>query len=113
MAKSRYHPTTVYDGEMVNILRVINENLLDIKKTLDTIGIVHGCTVEVTDTGAANAEFAVNHRLGVVPDGYMCTWQDKSGTVYNGSTAWSGENIYLKCSAANAHMKILVYIKTS
>jgi len=64
--------------------------------------------VTISDTGAANTEFAVTHNLGVVPTYYL--WNiNKSGVVYKGTTAWTTTNIYLKCSVANAEVKIVVF----
>ena len=61
----------------------------------------------VADTGTADTEFTVAHGLGATPTGYIVVSIDKAGIVYKGSTAWDATNMYLKCSAANAALKLI------
>lgn len=55
---------------------------------------------QVVTTGLADAEKTVSHTLGSIPIGYLVLKQDKAGSLYAGSTAWTSSNIYLKCSVA-------------
>jgi hypothetical protein len=66
-------------------------------------------TATVSDTGAADAEFGVAHHLDRVPAGFLVTKSNKAAIVYKGSTAWTATTIYLKCSAANATVDLLIY----
>lgn len=64
--------------------------------------------IDVSDTGTADTEFTVTHNLGVVPTIYV--WNiDRAGIVYDSRRVdWTIEEIYLKCSVANAALKLLV-----
>lgn len=63
--------------------------------------------VTISDTGAANTDFEVTHNLGVVPRYYI--WNiDRNGVVYKGTTSWTTTKIYLRCSAANAQVNVIV-----
>lgn len=64
---------------------------------------------DVADTGNADTEFTVLHNLSRVPKGYGVTYTDAGGVVYDSGTAWTAVAIYLKCSAANAHIKVLIF----
>ena len=64
--------------------------------------------VKVT-TGAADTEFTVAHGLNSVPLGYLIVSRDKAGVVYNSTTAWTNENIYLKCSVATVVLVVMIF----
>lgn len=64
--------------------------------------------VDVADTGAANTLFAVAHTLKRVPIGFLVANVNKAGIIYDSGTAWTETNIYLKCSVANAAVKLIV-----
>ena len=63
----------------------------------------------VSDTGTANTEFAVAHTLKRIPIGYLVIRNNKAGFVYDSSSAFTAENIYLKHSIANAAITILIF----
>jgi len=63
----------------------------------------------VADTGLANTEFTIAHGLKRIPSGYLIVNQDKAATVYASGTAWTVTNIYLKASAANVALGIVVF----
>ncbi len=113
MSKSTFYPIDIQEGPVDEVVDGVNSTFLDVKKTLDTLGVAKGVTVEVTDCGPANSEFAVNHGLGVIPDGYIMVRTDTPCRIYDGDTAWDGDNIYLKSAAANAHLHVLVLILTN
>ena len=62
----------------------------------------------VASTGAANTEFTVSHTLGRVPSGYIIISNSGAGYVYNGTTAWTATAIYLRHSAINAAITVLI-----
>ncbi len=71
--------------------------------------------VTVTDTGSADAEFAIAHNLGVATIYYLPQLQAKPaglGTTplifYKGTTTWTDKIAYLKCTVANCNVKFLV-----
>ena len=70
---------------------------------------IHCVVVDVVDSGTANTEFTVTHKLGRVPTICIVARIDKAGTVYDSSTgSWSTTIIKLKCSAANARLKLII-----
>jgi hypothetical protein len=64
--------------------------------------------IHMADTGEADTEFTVVHGLGSVPSYFL--WNlDKAGTVYaSRRSEWTELFMYLKCSAANAELYLLV-----
>lgn len=63
----------------------------------------------VADTGTVDTEFAVAHGLGRTPVGFLVANKDQPADVYDSGTAWDGTNIYLKCSAANAALLLIIF----
>ncbi len=91
----------------------INNYLLKLSDVINGgLRIADNCDVEivvVADTGTADTEFTVTHTLKRVPAGYIIVSIDKAGVVYKTGTAWTTAAIYLKCSAANAVVSVLVF----
>jgi len=60
------------------------------------------------DSGSADAEITITHGLGRIPTHYI--WNiDKAGTVYDSQRVnWTTNIMYVKCSAANVKLNILV-----
>ena len=69
----------------------------------------NGEIISVTDSGTINTEFTVSHTLKRVPTGFIVTNINKAGVTYDSGTAWTTTAIYLKCSVANATLKVLVF----
>lgn len=65
--------------------------------------------VTVADTGTANTEFTIAHGLKRIPIGYLVITIDKAGIVYASGTAWTAVNMYLKCSAANCNITVIIF----
>ena len=98
----------------------IDSVILNERKTLQTIlnALIKRLTLEdniqctiidVDDTGDADTEFTVTHKLGKIPVSYVANI-DKDGTVYSSAKdTWTTTQMTLKCSAANAKMTIVVY----
>ena len=64
--------------------------------------------VSITDTGAVDTEFTVNHNLGRIPTYYWYTI-NKAGIVYDSRRAdWTISLMYLKCNQANAALKLAI-----
>ncbi len=65
---------------------------------------------EILDTGPPNTTYDLTHHLRRVPTKFIAVYTDKaSATLYDEGTAWTATHIFLKCSAANAHIKLLIY----
>ena len=65
--------------------------------------------VSYTTNAVANTEDAVAHNLNRVPIGYWVISRDKAAIVYNGSSAWTSTNIYLKCNVASTAIRVFVF----
>lgn len=62
-----------------------------------------------TTTPGADVEFSISHGLKRVPVGYLVIGQDKAAVVYNGSTSWTADVIYLKCNTATVIVKVIIF----
>ncbi len=69
----------------------------------------NAATVAVADTGGADTEFTVAHSLKRIPSGYLVIRRSKAGVVYDSGTPFSATNVYLKCSAVNAAITVLIF----
>lgn len=65
--------------------------------------------VTFTSSATPDTENTVAHTLGKVPVGFLVYSLDKAGVVYNGTTAFTKTNIYLKVNVATVVVKIIVF----
>ena len=63
---------------------------------------------DVTTPGS-DVEFEITHGLGYIPLGYLVISSDKAGHVYNSTTAWTAEKIYLKCNVSTTIIRVLIF----
>lgn len=63
----------------------------------------------VTTDGSAGTETAVAHTLKRVPSDFLVGSQDKAGTIYKGTTAWTATNIYIRGSVASISANIYIF----
>jgi len=66
-------------------------------------------SVSVTTSGTPDAEGAVEHGLRVVPKGYVVVSRDKAAHIYDGSTAWTNEFIYVRSDIATVVAQLLIF----
>lgn len=59
-------------------------------------------------TAGANTEVVVPHTLNATPVGRIVISQDKAGSLYSSTTAWTSTNIYVKCDVASVTFKIFL-----
>jgi len=59
----------------------------------------------------ANVQVAVAHGLGTVPAGYIVVGLDSAGNVYDGTSANTATNLYVRCTATNAAAKLIIIAK--
>ena len=57
---------------------------------------------------AANVEQAVAHTLKRVPTGYIVVSINKVAVVYDGTTAWTTTNIYIRSNTAATAVKVIL-----
>ncbi len=63
----------------------------------------------VTTDGVVGTETAVTHTLGRVPSDFFPGSQDKAGTIYKGTTAWTSTSIYIRGSVASITAKLYIF----
>ena len=85
---------------ITDIINQVNGNLEFDKNMLTQ-------TIDVTFS-TADTEVSVVHRFGKTPTGYIVCKKSVACDVYDGSTSWSSSLIYLKCSVANAVVKLII-----
>ena len=90
-------------------LEAIKHIISALNKQLDLYDNLRCKILDVADTGSANTEFSVTHGLGVKPVIYIANI-DRSGIVYDSNRAtWTDTVMTLKCSVANAVLKLVVF----
>jgi len=69
----------------------------------------HWADVNIVTPSTANSEFTVSvSGFNRTPIGYEVIKQDKAVNVYNGSTTWAKDTLYLKASVATASITVRV-----
>ena len=63
----------------------------------------------VTTDAVIGTETAITHTLGRVPSDFLIGSQDKAGTIYKGSSAWTATTIYIRGSVASITAKIYIF----
>src|SRR5882672_12811472 len=88
-----------------DVAKALNGNISfgsPVDPTVNSSGVdsvnIQGKWVKVTSPVTPNTEFAVTHNLDYVPVGYDIKRQDKACSIYDGTTAWTRTQIFLKCS---------------
>lgn len=71
---------------------------------------IDGVWSSVTTPGVANTDFTVTHNLGRIPAGYQLMSSDVATTIYTGSVAPTTTQITLRSTAANAHIKLFIFL---
>ena len=66
-------------------------------------------TATITTSGAPDTEQAVAHDLKRTPIGYWIVSRDKAGIIYDGPTAWTDTNIYLRSNVASVTAKVIIF----
>ena len=108
---------TRYYREVSKVEQDILRSLTDVFASIESIlnnGIKFQDNVDcklVTFTSSAtpDAENTVAHTLGKVPTGYIVYSRDKASILYNGTTAWTSTNLYVKANVATTIFKIIVF----
>jgi len=76
---------------------------------LRRVGNIEGERISFTSSATVDAENTISHHLGRTPIGYDVEKRDKAGVVYNGTTAWTKDKIYLKVNVASVQITIFIY----
>ena len=70
---------------------------------------INGVWVTGITPSTPNTLFTVNHVLGKVPVGFDVKRMNASGSIYDGGTAWTATQIFLKSSAASATFTLFLH----
>jgi hypothetical protein len=75
----------------------------------DTARNVDGYPVKVTTPGVANTEFPVSHGLNRIPVGFHVMTKNGATDVYQGVTAWTKTQIFLKATGIGINVTLFVF----
>ncbi len=70
---------------------------------------IDGRMVDIPTTGVINTQFVVTHNLGRIPLFYDVKYTNLACSVYDSGTQWTKTQIFLKCSIANAHIRLFIH----
>lgn len=69
---------------------------------------IQSATVSVVSPSTTNTEFTIRHALGKIPTQYIAN-VDVAAIVYDSRrSAWTAEEIYLKCNTATVSITVTV-----
>lgn len=71
---------------------------------------IKGAWLTFTSNATPNTEETLAHGLGAVPIGYLVFSRNKAAVLYNGTTAWTTTNLYVKSDTASTTFLIFVFI---
>lgn len=83
--------------------------LLEQKNRPQFPGDLDAVTLDYTADATADVEVSLNHSLQRVPTGFLVLSIDAAGVVYKTETPWTATKLFLKCSAAGARVKLLLF----
>ena len=69
---------------------------------------IHGEFLDIATNATPDTEDAFSHTLGSVPIGYIVIGRDKGAVIYDGTTAWTATDIYLRSNVATVAAKIFL-----
>ena len=98
--------------EILRRIRDVFDGRIDLvtgTKAVPEEGNLYGQVKIYTTNAVANNEDTVAHTLGRAPIGFLILNRDKAGVVYDGGTAWTATNIYLKCDTASTTVTIWIF----
>lgn len=78
----------------------------DIVQALFNLG---GNVVTYTTNATANTQDVVAHGLPYAPRGFLVINKSEAVDLYDGGTAWTATNIYLKATVASANVTLIVF----
>jgi len=102
--------------EMIKWCRDLGEGLLKYSTKLGDI--INGglrlsenldVQIKTITIAAANTEEAVAHTLKRIPAGYLVISINKAAIIYDGTTAWTSANLYIKTNTADTTVKVLIF----
>lgn len=99
-----------FDKRLITVLAAWSQDLKGhLDRGLSFPDNIDAVDIEFTSSATPDLENAVAHTLGKIPTGALIYSQDKAGSVYNGTTAFTKTTIYLKCSVASVTIKAKVF----
>lgn len=65
--------------------------------------------LKTVTTAGADTEVSVAHTLKRTPTGYLVYSRDKAAVIYDSTTAWTANNIYIKANVATVTAKLIIF----
>jgi len=97
------------DPQLRSWAEYITRYLEDFNQKAKQIPFNQSEELTISDTGTANTQFSITHHLERIPLGYVTLKISNGGIIYDGTSSWTTTTIYLRCTTANANVKILVF----
>ena len=70
---------------------------------------IRGVFLDITTNGVVDTEDAFTHGLGFVPTGYLVTKRDKAAHIYDGTTTWTTNLIYLRSDIVTVAATVFIF----
>jgi len=100
------------NADITQLCRAINGMIRFGVGTTGTNGEnIYGQWLQITTNATPNTESTFTHTMGNIPVGYIITWQDKAGNLYQGPTTgtlWTANTISLKCTVASVTFSLFL-----
>ena len=106
-------PSSNLELEKIGILKALRDQQRNLEAILDR-GIIFdenfdSVSVTFTSSATPDNENTIPHGLGKIPIGWLVYSKDKAGDVYDGTTAWTTTNLFLKVDIASVTVKIIIF----
>jgi len=103
-------PENTEDEDLYNVLSEFTNSVIEILNGGILFSDNFDCKlVTYTSNGTPDTEDTLAHGLGRTPTGYLVYGMDKAAIVYDGGTAFTATNLYLKCNVATAAVRLIVF----
>lgn len=102
-------PETDFDKDLEKLLdKLFGALVLILNNGLKVDENFNAEIVTVTTDATPGTEVAAAHTLKRVPIGYLVLGRNKEGVIYDGATANSSSNIYLKSNVASVTATVMI-----
>ena len=113
MKPYQIHEQAVKGPDVAYALRRTAKTLQNIQfglnNTDESKNIVGHWAIDYEVPTPADTEFVITHGLGYVPVGFHVVNKATPLDVYSSGTAWTTQNIYLKCNVASALVNLFIF----
>jgi len=75
----------------------------------ELVGVLDAKYQTFLTSAVANEQETIEHGLERTPQGYIVISQDKAGSLYKGTSAWTSAYLYVNSSTASTNYKIITF----